>query len=477
MAMTPLQSVLWDVKQRIENDKKLSKLRQKVNSGKATYADTAAYSTHVGNLLGDTFAQHILSVSPELREALTVELLHDRYMDINAIIDRVQKSMDEAQGFHLAPQHAPFFDDRAHQIGSALADPTVPDETIKRRARAATATATKSMHDDRMKTEAKFRSRAGLKCTVNRVAAAKCCEWCDQVAGKYAYEDTPPDLWRRHDNCNCTIVYGTRRDRQVLRGTEKKWEIVAEGAGAGEPVVLTKEQARNAGADQPIRFSKAERMAAVGVDLIQAEPIEHSVEEKLELAKFAKSLGFEYKNAMSFDGDSDLLREQLTIMASLRDTFKLPRRVVLYVKDLGEDLGVTYYRKTIMINSSALRSDYITSAYLSADNKLSSTKTIGIGVHEIGHLIAEKYGEIGLDIAQKACYNISGNSYNYQQTLFYLLDNVSKYSVKKNPKAYGKLFKPTHYHEIIPEVLGKHFTNPDEFTTEFFKLLKEVCGV
>lgn len=244
MAMTPLQSVLWDVKQRIENDKKLSKLRQKVNSGKATYADTASYSTHVGNLLGDTFAQHILSVSPELREALTVELLHDRYMDINAIIDRVQKSMDEAQGLHLAPQHSPFYDDRAHQIGSALADPTVPDETIKRRARAATATATKSMHDDRMKSEAKFRSRAGLKCTVNRIAAAKCCEWCDQVAGKYAYEDTPPDLWRRHDNCNCTIVYGTRRDRQVLRGTEKKWEIVAEGAGAPEPVRLTPEQAR-----------------------------------------------------------------------------------------------------------------------------------------------------------------------------------------------------------------------------------------
>ncbi len=27
MAMTPLHSVLWDVKQRIENDKKLSKLR------------------------------------------------------------------------------------------------------------------------------------------------------------------------------------------------------------------------------------------------------------------------------------------------------------------------------------------------------------------------------------------------------------------------------------------------------------------
>lgn len=243
MAMTPLQSVLWDVKQRIENDKKLSKLRQKVNSGKATYADTAAYSTHVGNLLGDTFAQHILSVSPELREALTVELLHDRYMDINAIIDRVQKSMDEAQGLHLAPQHSPFYDDRAHQIGSALADPTVPDETIKRRARAATATATKSMHDDRMKTEAKFRSRAGLKCFITRKAVPGCCAWCTAMAGRYAYGEEPDDIYRRHDNCDCTVTFENGRKRQDV-WSKREWEAPEPGAGAPEPVRLTPEQAR-----------------------------------------------------------------------------------------------------------------------------------------------------------------------------------------------------------------------------------------
>ena len=243
MAMTPLQSVLWDVKQRIENDKKLSKLRQKVNSGKATYADTAAYSTHVGNLLGDTFAQHILSVSPELREALTVELLHDRYMDINAIIDRVQKSMDEAQGLHLAPQHSPFYDDRAHQIGSALADPTVPDETIKRRARAATATATKSMHDDRMKTEAKFRSRAGLNCFITRKAVSGCCTWCTAMAGRYAYGEEPDDIYRRHDNCDCTVTFENGRKRQDV-WSKREWEAPEPGAGAGEPVRLTAEQAQ-----------------------------------------------------------------------------------------------------------------------------------------------------------------------------------------------------------------------------------------
>lgn len=237
-------TVQEEVRERLARDAQLVRLRKKIESGKATYEDTAAYSVRAGKLLGEVFSRRLPEIPPEEREQLCVDLLHDQYIDINAAVDTVQRFMDEAQGFQLAPQHAPFDAERGHQIGSSLRDLSKPVEVLQRRAKAAPETMTKAMHDDRMKTEAKFRSRAGLKCTVNRIAAAKCCEWCDQVAGKYAYEDTPPDLWRRHDNCNCTIVYSTRRDRQVLRGTEKKWEIVAEGVGAPEPVRLTPEQAR-----------------------------------------------------------------------------------------------------------------------------------------------------------------------------------------------------------------------------------------
>lgn len=465
-----------EVRQRIERDVLLAKLRKKIDSGKADFNDTFLYSDRAGKLLGDIFAQRLPDIPIAEREALCVDLLHDRYTDINSLCDAVQRALDKANGLHLKPQRAPFEEARAHLIGHSTADQTVSVETQQRRGRSATATMTRSMHDDRMKAEAKFRSGAGLQCYITRKTDGKCCAWCSAMAGRYEYYSEPKDVYRRHDNCGCSVTYENGRKRQDV-WSKREWEAPEPGAGAGDPVVLTKEQARNAGADQPIRFSKAERMAAVGADLIQAEPIEHSVEEKLELARFARSLGFDFHNAMSFDGDSALLMEQLKIMASLRDEFHIPRRIVLYVKNLGEDLGVTYYRKTIMINSSALRSDAITSAYLSADHKLSSTKTIGIGVHEIGHLIAEKYGEIGLDIAQKACYNINGEKLNYYQVLDYLLQNISSYSITRNPDAISDRFKPTHYHEIIPEVLGKHFTDPDAFTTEFFKLLKEACNI
>ena len=469
-------TVREEVRERIERDVLLAKLRKKINSGKGTYADTAAYSVRAGKLLGEIFSRRLPEIPLEEREPLCVDLLHDQYIDINVAVDTVQRFMDEAQGFHLAPQHAPFDSERGHQIGSSLHDLSKPVETLQRRAKAATETMTKAMHDDRMKSEAKFRHKAGLDCRITRVAVNGCCEWCSKVAGRYRYGEEPDDIYRRHDNCDCTVTFENGRKRQDV-WSKREWEVPGKDAGAGDSVVLTKEQARSAGAEQPIRFSKAEKMAAVGADVIKADRIEHTVEEKLALAQFARSLGIEYKNAMSFDGDSDLLKEQLSIMAALRDEFKLPRRIVFYVKNLGEDLGETFYRKTIMINSVALRSDAATSAYLNSDKKLSSSKTIGIGVHEIGHLIAEKYGEIGLDIAQKACYNISGSKPNYYQTLDYLLDNISEYSITKNPKATSPKFKPTHFHEIIPEVLGKHFTDPDEFTTEFYKLLKEACHI
>ena len=34
---------------------------------------------------------------------------------------------------------------------------------------------------------AKFRTEAGLKATITRIAEADCCPWCDSLAGTYEY--------------------------------------------------------------------------------------------------------------------------------------------------------------------------------------------------------------------------------------------------------------------------------------------------
>lgn len=236
-------TVREEVRERIERDALLAKLRKKIESGNGTYADTAAYSVRAGKLLGEIFSRRLPEIPLEEREPLCVDLLHDQYIDINVAVDTVQRFRDEAQGFHLAPQHAPFDSKRGHQIGSSLRDLSKPVETLQRRAKAATETATKAMHDDRMKSEAKFRHKAGLDCRITRVAVNGCCPWCSDVAGRYVYGEEPDDIYRRHDNCDCTVTFENGRKRQDV-WSKREWEAPEPGAGAGEPVVLTAEQAR-----------------------------------------------------------------------------------------------------------------------------------------------------------------------------------------------------------------------------------------
>ena len=236
-------TVQEEVRQRIEHDALLARLRKKIDSGKGTFDDSFAYSDRAGRLLGEIFAQRLPGIPLAEREALCVELLRDRYTDINSLCDAVQKALDQANGLHLKPQRAPFEEARAHKIGHSTADQTVPEKTQQRRGRSATETATRSMHDDRMQAEAKFRSRAGLKCYITRKTDGKCCEWCSAMAGRYEYHSEPKDVYRRHDNCGCSVTYENGRQRQDV-WSKRTWEAPEPGAGAGDPVVFTKEQAR-----------------------------------------------------------------------------------------------------------------------------------------------------------------------------------------------------------------------------------------
>ena len=237
--MTVREEAKWCIQQ----DGMLAEIRKKIRSGKATYEDTAAYSVRAGKMIGALFSRRLPEIPPEEREQLCVDLLHDQYIDINAAVDAAQRYLDERLGIQLAPQHAPFDSERGHQIGSSLRDLSKPVETLQRRAKAATETTVKSMHDDRMKTEAKFRSRAGLKCFITRKAVSGCCAWCTAMAGRFEYGEEPDDIYRRHDNCDCTVTFENGRKRQDV-WSKREWEAPEPGAGAGERVVLTEEQAK-----------------------------------------------------------------------------------------------------------------------------------------------------------------------------------------------------------------------------------------
>lgn len=197
----------------IRSDRQAAAILKKIASGKATFADTMKYSLICSKVTSKQLAS-VIGEPDEGLEELAGALLRDRYDDINTSCSAVQRALDEKNGLHLAPQKAAFPSERVAKFAHSLIDPTVSDETIKRRAKSGPANITMSFHDDFIKENADFRTKAGLECYVERQTDGKCCPWCSAVAGRYLMREQPKDLFRRHDNCECVIIY----DEKVLRG-------------------------------------------------------------------------------------------------------------------------------------------------------------------------------------------------------------------------------------------------------------------
>lgn len=243
--MTEYEQLRAALDKKLAADPALRAIVKRVQNGTATFKDTAEYAKVLSHILGRELSAAVLNLSD--RESIVSKLLRDCYDDINSVCAEVQKTNDEAMGLHLKPQKANYPAERVQQFSHSLIDPTVKDSVIKRRARAGSETITKSFHDDFIKKNAQFRTDAGLKCYIVRIGT-KCCDWCTEVAGKYEMGDQPDGIFRRHDNCDCTIIY----DGQVLRGKYntdgvtrgKTWTERGEVPAEYEPTTFTQEQVK-----------------------------------------------------------------------------------------------------------------------------------------------------------------------------------------------------------------------------------------
>lgn len=228
----------------LKKDAELLKISEKIRNNKANFNDTAKYSEIVSNYIAKVLQENVGNISsPMGKEYVCKELLNAHYSTINDVLGKVQVSVDNQNNIHIRPQQAPFPAERVEQVAHSLEDATVPEEVIKRRSGSSVANVAKSFHDDFIKENADFRSKSGLKCYITRHSSGNCCKWCSSIAGKYSYKDAPHDVFRRHDNCNCTVTYENGRQRQNV-WTKESWQVKGILKEKFQPVKLNRERAK-----------------------------------------------------------------------------------------------------------------------------------------------------------------------------------------------------------------------------------------
>lgn len=339
--------------------------------------DMAEINQKSAEILGEIVSENVFNFYNV--EAVCKGILRRYYDKVNKTNSDLQKKYDEKHGLQIAPQKADFPTERVTQIAESLTDKTVPPETIQRRARNAIENVANSFHDDYVRKNAEFRSRAGIKCYIVRETNGKCCEWCSSLAGRYVCSDAPDDIFRRHDNCTCTVTFENGRERQNV-WSKKKWQVSSVLEVPYQPFVPEKSQAENLQKNQLAKY--------IGLDKSVTDI------KQTEMRDFIKQT----------KQNRDYFREQNYLKKKLfTDSVKSDKK---YVDKYFWDGIIKKNRKnTLSVSVSDSIPEAVTNKVNSAINKIA--KKFPIIKEQVSNI---KYGE--LDNAYGLCSFNTGNSIN-----------------------------------------------------------------
>lgn len=299
-----------------------------------------------------------------------------------------------------------------------------------------------------------------------------CCDICEEAKNKdighgkgiYLVKDMMPgeNASPMHPHCRCsTAAYSDRKEYD-------EWlDFLSKGGTTAEWENLKKQSVSKMATDNT---SGNDWGGAIARTVTKAE--------KQEITDYAKQKGINIGDLSKFDGDPVLLKAEIDTLSKLKTIFPTGnKKLTISVGSLGDADFAETKGNTIIFNAKALRNREITEKNISRlKGEFASKKLEDIAAHEFGHIFSAKKGNIGIEISQKAYYNIFGKKLEIDEILEYLDSEVSQYSTTYYESGNNRVhkFDVKKYREVIPEFFAKNNSNADDFTKEFIKLLKEV---
>lgn len=267
-----LEKIRAYFKKKCQGDAYIQSVLGKVAAGTAQMEEISLLSQSIGFRASQAISEYVnVAALPDgkmyynIADTILSGVLKDNYEIINSAAAECQRALDRKMGINIEPQRAPYPAERVQAVAGAASAPDISEEKMVRRMTSTTENITRSFYDDYVETNVKYRSEAGLECFIIRSDHGGCCKWCAALAGKYHYpEEVPKDVYRRHDNCTCTVTYISGRKAQDVWSKTSR-ELPAEERermkqiGFKKPTISAEERERMliAGMKKPQRLDIA----------------------------------------------------------------------------------------------------------------------------------------------------------------------------------------------------------------------------
>ena len=215
--------------ERVNTSEKLKEAVSRLKLNKANYVDANNFAIEVGEILSNVFNETIdASILPDGRMYYNIA---DRILNptmkknhelITGYTKDVQTNLNKKSGLHLRAQIPELNQDRIDGIIERISNETDFD-VIKWILGDPIVNFSHSVVDDSIKANADFQYSAGLQPMLTRKVRGKACKWCRNLAGTYDYDKRPADIFKRHENCRCTVEFDPKDGRGIQNSHTKVW--------------------------------------------------------------------------------------------------------------------------------------------------------------------------------------------------------------------------------------------------------------
>lgn len=211
-------------------DRRIAQISKRIRDGTATFVDGHDYAERLGESLSKALISNLNEENlPDGRlyyniaKRTVTPALRNNYELTNEAAEQIQSIIDSELGIGLKSVKAEFPESRIKGLIDKMTTEGISLEDALIWLGEPIINNSEAFFDDFIDSNAKFRTEAGLKATITRIAEANCCPWCDSLAGTYEYGSAPDDIYRRHQYCRCTVTYQTGKKSQNV-WSKRQWE-------------------------------------------------------------------------------------------------------------------------------------------------------------------------------------------------------------------------------------------------------------
>ena len=214
-----------------QESKDIKKSLEAIERKTVSYEEAEAFAEAIGKMLVEALNEHITAdVLPDgkmyfnIAEKILEPTMENNYSLISEYAKDVQEILNSKADIDVKAVKPKYNDKKLKTLISIISN-AEDFEHAKRLWNEPVITNAISIVDDTAKANAQLHFNLGLKPVIVRRASSGCCKWCRNLAGVKKYSSTMDrDIFRRHQNCRCSVIYDPRNNNGKVQDVwSKNW--------------------------------------------------------------------------------------------------------------------------------------------------------------------------------------------------------------------------------------------------------------